>query len=223
MTPSLPLGRIKQRAEDFVVEELPAYAPSGTGEHVFVRFTKTDRTTLDTLRAITHALQCDARAAGFAGMKDRRGRTTQTISIHTPRGTTPHDLAARAASPRLDGVELHDAIPARPQAEAGAPRGEPLRHRRAIRSGQSRRRRSRHSWPRSPAKAYPNAFGAQSFGTRGDNADRARAWLRGEERGPRDPRMQRLLWSSLQSAVFNAVLACGSMTAPGRPRSRGTC
>jgi tRNA pseudouridine13 synthase len=51
-----------------------------------------------------------------------------------------------------------------------------------------------------------NAFGAQRFGNRGDNAIRALAWLRGEERGPRDPRMQRLLWSSLQSAVFNAVL-----------------
>ena len=52
----LPRGRIKGTPEDFVVEELPAYAPSGTGEHVFVRFTKRDRTTLDAVRAIARAL-----------------------------------------------------------------------------------------------------------------------------------------------------------------------
>ncbi len=38
----MPRGRIKVRPEDFVVEEIPAYAPTGTGEHVFIRFTKTD-------------------------------------------------------------------------------------------------------------------------------------------------------------------------------------
>ncbi len=55
-------------------------------------------------------------------------------------------------------------------------------------------------------EGVPNAFGAQRFGARGDNAQRALAWLRGEVSAPRDPRMLRLLWSSLQSAVFNAVL-----------------
>ena len=33
-----PPGRIKQRPEDFVVEEIPAYEPVGQGSHVFVRF-----------------------------------------------------------------------------------------------------------------------------------------------------------------------------------------
>jgi tRNA pseudouridine13 synthase len=47
-----PRARIRQSPEDFVVEEIPAYAPSGEGEHVFVRFTKTDRTTLDVVRAL---------------------------------------------------------------------------------------------------------------------------------------------------------------------------
>src|ERR1700733_6660794 len=91
-------GRIKVEPEDFVVEELPAYLPSGTGEHVFVRFTKTDRTTLDAMQAIARALDCDPREAGFAGMKDRRAVTTQTISLHAPRGTRPADLAERARS-----------------------------------------------------------------------------------------------------------------------------
>jgi len=206
MSLPLPRGRIKERAEDFVVEELPAYAPSGVGEHVFVRFTKTDRTTLDALRAITHALQCDARAAGFAGMKDRRGRTTQTISIHTPRGTTPQDLALRAAALRLDGLEVHDAIPHGHKLKPGHLAGN--RFVVTVRSIPADRAAGAAARLAEVAReGVPNAFGAQRFGMHGDNAERARAWLRGEERGPRDSRMQRLLWSSLQSEVFNAVLA----------------
>jgi tRNA pseudouridine13 synthase len=52
----------------------------------------------------------------------------------------------------------------------------------------------------------PNAFGPQRFGRDGDNPERALAWLAGRERGPRAPREQRLLFSSLQSLLFNRVL-----------------
>ena len=53
---TLPRGRIKVSPEDFVVEEIPAYEPSGAGSHLYVRFTKTDLTTPDALRAIARAL-----------------------------------------------------------------------------------------------------------------------------------------------------------------------
>jgi tRNA pseudouridine13 synthase len=53
----------------------------------------------------------------------------------------------------------------------------------------------------------PNAFGEQRFGRDGDNATQARAWLRGENDGPRDGRQRRFLFSALQSAAFNHVLA----------------
>ena len=81
----LPRGHIKECPEDFVVEELPAYAPTGVGDHVFVRFTKRDRTTMEAVRSIARALACDPRAAGFAGMKDKRAVTTQTFSLQPPR------------------------------------------------------------------------------------------------------------------------------------------
>jgi tRNA pseudouridine13 synthase len=56
-------------------------------------------------------------------------------------------------------------------------------------------------------EGLPNAFGAQRFGRDRDNADRARAWLSGRAPAPRDVRMKKLLWSSLQSELFNEVLA----------------
>jgi tRNA pseudouridine13 synthase len=201
-----PAGRIKDVAEDFVVEEIPAYEASGDGGHVFVRFTKTDRTTMDAVGAIARALGCDPRAAGFAGMKDRRAVTTQTVSLEAPRGVGPAELAGRARALQMAGVTVHDARPhphkLRPGHLAGnrfaiAVRGVP-----ADRAGEVTA-----ALDRVAREGVPNAFGEQRYGRHRDNASRALAWLRGAERGPREPRMRRLLWSSLQSAVFDAVLA----------------
>jgi tRNA pseudouridine13 synthase len=201
----LPQGLIKLRPEDFVVEELPAYAPAGEGTHVFVRFTKTDVTTIDAGRAIARALECDPRAAGFAGMKDKRAVTTQTISLETPRGSTPSALAERARGLVLPGIVVHEATPHGNKMKAGHLAGN--RFEIAVRDvPHDRMDDVERSLARVASEGVPNAFGAQRFGRMGDNAARAVAWLSGKERGPRDPRMQRLLWSSLQSAVFNGVL-----------------
>jgi tRNA pseudouridine13 synthase len=203
--PDRPHGRIKERPEDFVVEEIPAYPPTGTGEHVFVRFTKTDWTTPDAVRAIARGLGCDPRAAGVAGMKDKRAVTTQTISVQAPRGTTAVDLAARARDLAVERIEVHEAAPHGHKLKAGHLAGN--RFTITIRDvPRDRVEDVTRALAQIAEHGVPNAFGAQRFGSRGDNPARALAWLRGEERAPRDPRLVRLLWSSLQSAVFNAVL-----------------
>ncbi|HEX3769785.1 MAG TPA: tRNA pseudouridine(13) synthase TruD [Polyangiaceae bacterium] len=212
MTLSRPTARLKVHPEDFVVDEIPAYAPSGAGDHVYVRFTKRDRTTMDVVRAIARALGCDPRAAGFAGMKDKRAVTTQTFSLQPPRGTTAADLAARArrlaleGPDGLDGVTLHEATQHPHKMKPGHLAGN--RFTITLRGLDPARVPEVTAALEGIARTgVGNAFGDQRFGNKGDNATRALAWLRGEERGPRDPRMQRFLWSSLQSAVFNAVLA----------------
>lgn len=198
-------GRIKVQPEDFVVEEIPAYAPSGAGEHVFVRFTKTDRTTLDAVRTIARALECDPREAGFAGMKDKRAVTTQTLSLHAPRGVAPATLTERARALTPEGIVVHDAAPHGHKMKPGHLAG----NRFSILVRDVPRDRvdvATKALERTSREGVPNAFGAQRFGRGGDNVARALAWLRGDERGPRDPRVQRLLWSSVQSAAYNAVL-----------------
>jgi tRNA pseudouridine13 synthase len=203
----LPRGRIKERPEDFVVEEIPAYEPSGAGGHVFVRFTKTDRTTLDAVRDIARALGCDPRAAGFAGMKDRRAVTTQTISLQAPRGVDAQDLAERARGLTIAGISVHEAKPHEHKMKPGHLAGN--RFAVALRGVPAERvPEVARALDRIAAEGVPNAFGAQRYGRHGDNASRALAWLRDGDPAPsRDPRLQRLLWSSLQSAVFDAVLA----------------
>jgi|HubBroStandDraft_1064217.scaffolds.fasta_scaffold96918_2 tRNA pseudouridine13 synthase len=200
-----PPGNLKARPEDFVVEEIPAYEPSGEGEHVFVRFTKRDVTTPDALRAIARALGCDPREAGAAGMKDKRAVTTQTISVHVPRGANAADVGERARHLDLPAIQVHDAVAHGNKLKSGHLVGN--RFDIVVRDVPAERfdeaARSLDAVVRDGA---PNAFGAQRFGAAGDNAARALAWLRGDERGPRDRRMLRFLWSALQSSVFNAVL-----------------
>jgi tRNA pseudouridine13 synthase len=201
----LPRGRIKNCPEDFIVEEIPAYAPAGSGEHLFLRITKRDVTTMDAVRAIASALSCDPRQAGFAGMKDRRAVASQTISVQAPRRVDSSALAEKARSLSLAGIVVNDATPHGHKLKPGHLAGN--RFAIVVRDvARTRLDDVERELRRLATEGVPNAFGAQRFGVAGDNAARARGWLRGEERGPRDPRVQRLLWSSLQSVVFNAVL-----------------
>ena len=162
--PELPYGRIKERPEDFVVEEIPAYPPSGAGEHLFVRFTKTDLTTLDAVRAIARALSCDPRAAGFAGMKDRRGVTTQTMSVQAPRGVSVHDLAARARELSVERITVHEASPHGNKLKPGHLTGN--RFAITIRGiPVDRVEDVTRSLARMAQDGLPNAFGTQRFGS----------------------------------------------------------
>jgi len=196
---------IKAAPEDFVVEEIPAYEPSGAGGHVFVRFTKRDMTTDAAVRAIARAVSVDPRAAGVAGMKDKRALTTQTVSFEPARGGRPEELCERIRALELPGIRVLDARRHEHKLKAGHLRG----NRFAIRVRGVSDEEARAIVARVSAIAVtgvPNAFGEQRFGKEADNAARARAILAGKEAQPRDRRLWRLLCSSLQSDVFNAVL-----------------
>jgi tRNA pseudouridine13 synthase len=82
-------GKIKQRTEDFFVQEIPLYEPSGQGEHVYCEIQKNNLTTFDAIRQIANALKVSPRDIGYAGLKDARALTRQTLSIL---GATEQDV-----------------------------------------------------------------------------------------------------------------------------------
>ncbi|MEA2710640.1 MAG: tRNA pseudouridine13 synthase [Phycisphaerales bacterium] len=84
-------GVIKQRAEDFFVQEIPLYEPSGEGEHVYCEIQKINLTTFDAVQQIARALNVPTREIGYAGMKDARAISRQVLSIW---GTTPEAVMA---------------------------------------------------------------------------------------------------------------------------------
>ena len=201
---ALPQARFKASIEDFVVEELPAYDPSGEGEHLYVTFVKRGRTTPDAVREIARALGVDDRGAGFAGMKDKLATTTQTASFPFPlaRG----DAESALAEARLEGIEITSVKRHGNKLKPGHLRGNRFRIvLRDLEAGAAATIGERLA--RLGETGVPNAFGPQRFGRDGDNPERALAWLAGKERGPRDRRDQRFVFSSLQSLLFNEVLA----------------
>lgn len=74
-------GSIRQQPEDFQVDEIPLYEPCGEGDHLYLRIEKCGLTTYDLLRELAGALDCDERDLGYAGLKDARAITRQTVSV----------------------------------------------------------------------------------------------------------------------------------------------
>ncbi|MFS8064959.1 MAG: tRNA pseudouridine(13) synthase TruD [Byssovorax sp.] len=199
----LPEAVIRRSPEDFVVEELPAYPASGKGEHLFITFRKRGLTTPDAVRALARELGVDPRFAGWAGMKDRHAVTTQTVSFSLPMA---RDAAAAAAKIAVAGLDVIEAQRHDNKLKPGHLLGN--RFTIVLRGlDPERLAAARAALDEAGRVGVPNAFGPQRFGRDGDNAARALAWLAGKERGPRDKRDQRMLFSALQSLLFNEVLA----------------
>jgi len=90
-------GRIKVQPADFQVEEIPLYEPCGEGEHTYLRVEKTGISTFEAVRKIAQALGLSPADVGYAGLKDARAVTRQTLSV--PR--VPPEEALRLDLPEV--------------------------------------------------------------------------------------------------------------------------
>jgi tRNA pseudouridine13 synthase len=182
--------------EDFVVDEIPLYRPSGQGAHTFVRVEKRLRNSEGVRRELARFAGVRPTEVGYAGRKDRVAIARQWFSV-------PRLDPERALAMECEGIRVLEAV----------------RHPHKLRTGQLRGNRFELvlrdlSEPGRVApvlaelvsRGMPNRFGAQRFGNDGGNAARARALLEGAPVG--GSRSQaRFLISALQAEVFNAVLA----------------
>lgn len=183
--------------DTFVVEEIPAYLPSGTGEHTFLWIEKRDLTTWDAVNLLARRLRVDARDIGSAGMKDKRATTRQWLSV--PR--VPPELALQASD---DQLRVLRAIPHGNKLKTGHLHGNRFE---VVVDGldDAAARALSERLAVIGRDGLPNRYGDQRFGRDRDNAARGLALLRGQTR-ERDARKRRMLLSAVQSAVFNEVL-----------------
>jgi tRNA pseudouridine13 synthase len=84
-------GLIKQRPEDFIVEEVPLYDPSGQGEHIYLFAQKIGISTAQLVEIVAKHFRVPVGAVGYAGLKDKHAITRQVISVHAP-GKRPEDF-----------------------------------------------------------------------------------------------------------------------------------
>lgn len=201
-------GTLRAGPDAFVVEELPLYEPVGEGSHLYVRLTKEQLTTRELVDAVERLFALPRGSVGYAGLKDKHARTTQTISILV--NAQPPGFAEAMAA-RIAGalpVTVHSAILHRNKLRTGhllgnrfrigvsgiaLPLDEALARAEAIAAHLR-------------ASGAPNFFGPQRFGGQGDNADAGLELLLGRRR-QRDQWLRRFLISSYQSRLCNQVLA----------------
>ena len=194
-------GRYKVEPADFVVEEVPAYDPSGHGDHVWLWVEKRGVSTLDMLREFGRRLGRHEKSFGIAGLKDARAVSRQWVS-----------------------VELGDERACRALDVAGVRVLKVSRHSNKLRLGHSRGNRfeillrdcsagalavAQANLAELEQVGVPNYFGEQRFGKRGANLAKGLEALRGgahkmSRRMPR--RVFGLVLSAVQSELFNRVV-----------------
>jgi tRNA pseudouridine13 synthase len=188
-------GRIKTEPADFDVEEIPAYEPAGTGDHLFLWIEKTDLGAEFFIRQVARRLRIPNGEVGTAGLKDRRAVTRQWVSVPA------------------------SAEPALPQLEGGGIRVLRVsRHTNKLRPGHLRGNRFRvlirdatdtdiePILNRIRDDGLPNFYGPQRFGRSGETAALGMALLKGEVGKVRNPFLRKLVLSAAQSLLFNDYL-----------------
>lgn len=165
-------GSIKRYNEDFAVEEVPLYAPSGEGTHAYIFLEKQGLTTPAAIRNVGKALGRDQRDFGYAGLKDAHGITRQWISIEHE---DPRRIAElQFARMRVLEVTLHT-NKLKPGHLAG---NRFILKIRDVKDCALAAARNILDVLRK--RGMPNYFGKQRFGARGDNAAIGRAALAGD-------------------------------------------
>ena len=197
----LSSGRIKASPEDFRVEEIPAYEPSGEGEHLFLHFEKRGLTTDEVVRAIATALGVDRNVIGVAGLKDKHAITTQWISVPAPMKDATFDTRARELA--IPGVRILDAKRHGNKLKTGHLHGNRFD---IVVRGVSDPKAATEALEKIGREGVPNHFGAQRFGKANSTVEQAREWMTGKKRAPQNPRLRRFHFSAVQSEIFNAVL-----------------
>ena len=198
--------------DTFTVEEIPAYAPSGEGTHLFLWIEKRGLTTFDAIARIARALGLAPRDIGYAGLKDRHALTRQWLSL-------PGIAAERALTMADADLKVLQAIPHPHKLRLGHLRGNRFEVTLTGDATEGEREAFRARFDALAASGVPNRFGAQRFGAGGDNAAVGLALLRGERR-ERDKRRRRLMLSALQSAVFNRALELRAVSGDSRAGAR---
>jgi len=188
-------GELKQQEEDFQVREVAAYAPSGTGDHLFLRLTKQGISHGRAMNILAAECRIPRQAIGYAGQKDKQGITSQHISLErrymeniaafnypgmtlTPLGFHGNKLKIGHLKGNRFQLRIRDAHPDAPA-------------------------RLRAKLPLLRAGGLPNFYGCQRFGDHVDNHLQGKNALLAQKR---QKKRKNFLINAFQSYLFNLYL-----------------
>ena len=196
-------GVIKQEPEDFEVEEIPAYEPSGSGEFLYLWVEKRDMGAEYFARQIAQRLGITVGEGGTAGLKDRRAVTRQMVSV-------PERCEDRLAQLEGDGIRVLRVSRHGNKLRPGHLHGNRFRILiRGVVSDATERLGPIVDQLRK--EGIPNFYGPQRFGRDGETLRLGLEMMQGAEGGSRprrvNPFLRKLALSAVQSALFNRYLS----------------
>lgn len=210
-------GEIKTVNEDFHVREIPLYEPCGEGEHVYLEFEKSGLTTLEAIRRISNALNAPEREIGYAGLKDARGVTQQTISV-------PRVDPAAALALEIPGIRMISALRHKNKLRVGHLKGNEFRIviRDVVADAAERAEKVLDILVR---RGMPNFFGEQRYGAHGNSHIVGRHLVTGSHKEavdaiiglPEQIRDER--WQAAVSAYHEGSLEESARLMPGHCRT----
>jgi tRNA pseudouridine13 synthase len=190
-------GKIRIVPEDFIVKENLAFAPSGGGEHVFLRIEKTGENTDYVARQLARFANVRQRDVSFTGLKDRHAVTSQWFSVWLPGKADPDWTQFETDSMKV----LHTVRHAR-KLKRGVLSGNSFTL--IIRDWQGDKDKTIQQLESMKANGIANYYGSQRFGNEGQNVNKALGMFLGAKAG----REQRSLYlSAARSYLFNQILA----------------
>lgn len=164
-------GVIKERPEDFFVEEIPLGEPSGSGEYLHICLEKIGMSTTETVDLLSEHFGVARGDISYAGMKDKQAVTRQTLSVHGPMLDPRKAETMRDKRVRVMWVDRHDE-PLKRGKLAGnrfAVKVRGVEATAAVRAHKALAELAR--------RGVPNRFGVQRFGARGNNHEVGRRLL----------------------------------------------
>ncbi|MEM6429618.1 MAG: tRNA pseudouridine(13) synthase TruD [Deinococcota bacterium] len=191
-------GHIRAELDDFQVDELPLYEAQGSGSFLYARVEKRGLTSSDLVKVLKQAGVPEKRI-GMAGLKDKYAVTRQWLSIPNAQAN------ALSALETLEGVRILETSRHKNKLGIGHLKGNHFQVR--VRGTQPNAAGIASTILEHLATCgLPNYFGPQRFGRFGNNAIDGFKVARGQD-VPGGKRLARFFVASLQSFVFNQLLA----------------
>ena len=198
-------GTIRSTPEDFQVDEVQQFTPSGKGEHVWLHIKKTGENTDWVAGLLAKIANVPRKDVSYAGMKDRHAVTTQWFSVQMPGREAPDWKAQLPDSIVLLDEQRHDR-----KLKRGALKGNAFKL--VIREFTGDEVELKDAVDRIIAQGAPNYFGKQRFGHFdsahgcGLNIRKAKQWFKGEFKVKSRPKRS-LYLSAARSWIFNHILS----------------
>ncbi len=200
ITPPTASAVLREQAEDFQVNEILGFQPTGQGEHVLLQVRKRHANTHWIAKQLAKFCQVPTGHVSYAGLKDRHAETTQWFSVHL------------AGKPDLAWDTFSD-----PEAEIL----QTTRHNRKLKQGAAignqfvitlrdvvgDKNDIEQRLQQIKTDGVPNYFGEQRFGINGQNVSNAAALFAGTLTPAPDRQVRGLYLSAARSYLFNHLLA----------------